>query len=424
MSLIAANLLALLALTPAAPAEGSAWDRWQFQAEIEALPAGDAARFVRVGLTPELLSQADPDWSDLRLVDDSGVERPFVLQSLEDRVFETLHPLNIINQGTADGFQQVVCDLGEEPSLSNQIRLETAARNFHFRVQVLGSPDAAEWLLLRDRIHVFHHEDPEASNYRVSFPDTSYRYLKLILWLEGNEPISISAVRVARVDRREVPVEQLEARVLAVSQNPDRRSTDLELDLTLPNQHLTRARLEVDDDNFRRSAEFAFQDEQGRWVPAGAGSIYRFTAEETVEQRLEIPLSDFNHRRARLRIWNADSPPLAVRRVLFERPPHVLIFRAEPGRPYWLLAGNPEAYHPNYDLDLAVRRLDVLDLPQIRLGPVTANPNYRPSVPELPWTERYPVLLWAGLAAGGLLLLWLLRRTLRDLESPAPGDSD
>ncbi len=419
MPLIAPGLLSLLALAGSgSPGDGAAFSHWRLQAEIHSLPAGSEAQFVRLTLTPQILAEAQADWSDLRVVDDSGSERPYVSRSLGDIVEETHHELGIIDQGVVpERYQQVVCDLGEAERLSNEIRLETPDRDFHYQVQIFGSPQGTEWLLLRERAYLFHHQDPVASNYRVSFPETSYRFLKLVLWLEGGRPLRISAIHAVRVVRRDLPAEVREARILEITQDPDRRTTDVGLDLLLRNQHFNRARVEVTTDNFSRWAEIAYQDGQQRWVRAGASSIYRFTGEDTLEEQLLVPLSDFNAKRGRLRIWNEDNPPLQVTRVFFERPTQVLIFRPEPGRSYRLLVGNQEASRPRYDLDLAVRRLDVLELPQLGLEPLAANPGYRPSVPDLPWTERNPTLLWVGLAAGGLLLLWLLRKTLRDVNS-------
>lgn len=412
MLLVTLSLLWISEFTPA-PASQSAWSGWTSTAQIR-LPSGAEEQFVRVTLTPRILAEANTDLAELRVVDDIGAERPFVLTSLSERLELSFHECGVLDPGVVPGdYQQVVCDRGEEARISNEIRLETPAQDFHRQVRVWGSPDGADWLLLRDKAFVFRHQSPTASNLQVSFPDTSYRFIKLEIRMQDSEPIPVSALQVARVRRREAPIESQGARIVDRARNADRQASDLRLELPLLNQHFERVRLEVSDATFRRWAEISYQDEQRRWIEVGASYIYRLPGEEAREEQLLIPTDDFNQRHARLRIWNEDNPPLEVTRVVFERNPKILVFRPEPDRRYRLMIQNPAAAVPDYDLDPAVARLDVLELPQAKLGEPTSNPDYRPPSVEPPWTERHPALIWAGLALGAILLLWLLRSTLR-----------
>ena len=136
-------------------------------------------------------------------------------------------------------YQQVVCDLGEGNSYSNQLQLETSTQNFRRRGDLLGSADGKNWLQLKTGSHIFdHHEEFHYRNLRVVYPETSYRYLKLVLWLDGGTPLEIQGVRVARVIRKEVEPEKLPARIVRKQEDVKRKATDILLEIDLERQHL------------------------------------------------------------------------------------------------------------------------------------------------------------------------------------------
>ena len=87
MSRVAVLLLGVLGAMQALPAP---WKHWQYSAAITVPPAL-SPRFVRVLIPDQVSRRAREDWPDLRVIDDSGREVPFVLharlgrRSSEDR---------------------------------------------------------------------------------------------------------------------------------------------------------------------------------------------------------------------------------------------------------------------------------------------------------------------------------------------------
>ena len=208
-------------------------------------------------------------------VDDSGVEVPYLLLVERAEVQETTVPVLILDRGIVPNqYQQVVCDLGEGNSYSNQLQLETPTQNFRRRADVLGSADGKNWLQLKTGSHIFdHHEDFCYRNLRVVYPETSYRYLKLVLWLDGGTPLEIQGMRVARVIRKEVEPEKLPARIVRKQEDVKRKATDIFLEIDLERQHLETCVLEIAQENFRRRAEVAFQSKDGTWTKVGEANI-------------------------------------------------------------------------------------------------------------------------------------------------------
>jgi hypothetical protein len=109
-------------------------------------------------------------------------------------------------------------------------------------------------------------------------------------------------------------------------------------------------------------------------------------------------------------IYNRNDQPLADLKISALETPRRVVFRAEPGRRYWLLSGNRRAPQPQYDLarttdptaiDVAVPATTGRSVPRTDY----ADPR--------PWTEQHPVVLWTAAAFAVIVLGGLAIRTLR-----------
>jgi hypothetical protein len=395
---------------------------WKLMAPLQ---TGDfkppSGAFVRVALTGEALSRAQESLSDLRVVDDKGGEVPDILAVEKSTPQEMATPVAIRDRGEAPGrYQQLVCDLLTDGTLSKEIRLTVVGQDYVRRVDVEGSPDARTWVRLRTGAYIYDQfREIRAQNSRITYPECGYRYLKLMVWLDGGKPLDIPEVDLIRVTRRPAQHEAIPGRILNRSEDRLRKFTDLMVEVGLENQHLEKCLLEVPADIFRRRVSAAYRDRNRMWVDAGEGSIYRFKLGPGAEQNLAIPLTDVNARQVRLRIWNEDSPSLPVISATFQRMPRVLVFQWKAGRTYRLFVACPDANPASYDLTSVADQLDLQGLPALRMGATAPNPDFVPRGRRKPWTDRHPVVLWSGLATGVLLLIWMLRRTLVDLHADA-----
>ncbi len=134
------------------------------------------------------------------------------------------------------------------------------------------------------------------------------------------------------------------------------------------------------------------------WRYLGEGAIYRY--EEGGETREGLRLDVAGRERVlRLRVRNRDDRPLDIRGATAFVPVERLAFEARAGGPYRLMYGDPRLSPPTYDLvrtagDPAL--FAARAVPAALLAPRSV-PGLPPPTP--PWTDRNPVLLWAGLLA-------------------------
>jgi len=357
--------------------------------------------------------------ADLRLIDGSGTEISYILQKAETRTFRSTLPTSIINRGIDPGrFEQIVCDVGKRVQVSNQVVLYTQTTNFVRKTDVGGSADGKNWIIIRSNAYIFDQRDQgrELHNLVVSYPDSTYRYLKIMVWFDGGAPLNLMGAEVQREERARFQPETVQASMVRQSEDSERKATDLIAETPMGKQHFEECLLDVSQPNFERSVIVSYQDHRGAWLQAGSGSISRFNIGPAVDENLVIPVHELNQRQFRIRILNHDSPPLSVRSVTLRRMPRLLIFSGSPGERYRLFFGNAEGEPRYYDLGGAKEKLDLRKLPLASLQAMKPNPSFSAPEREKPWTERHPVLIWVALGVGVLLLAGLLLKTVRNVS--------
>ena len=103
------------------------WKHWRYSAAI-AVPAARSPRLVRALVSDQVSRRAMEDWSDLRVIDDSGREVPFVLharlgrRSSEDRSARLMDVTYKPGDDT-----RATLDLGAGAPVHNGIEIQTAA---------------------------------------------------------------------------------------------------------------------------------------------------------------------------------------------------------------------------------------------------------------------------------------------------------
>jgi hypothetical protein len=178
--------------------------------------------------------------------------------------------------------------------------------------------------------------------------------------------------------------------------------TWLTLDLGARHQPFDGLVLQVEDERFFREVRTEVRRDleapprgmpapPSQWDLLSADAIYRF--EDRGEMREKLCIDARGRARAvRLRIANGDDRPLAYEDVEVRVPVERLLFQAREGEEYRLAYGASDLKAPQYDL---ARTLDAaVEAPWVELGPPV---RVEAAADVLPWTERHPVLLWAGL---------------------------
>ncbi|HXM18754.1 MAG TPA: DUF3999 family protein [Candidatus Tumulicola sp.] len=405
-------LAALLLQGPGASAESMTalpdqWKYWLYSAPIE-VGVITLRRMVRVTVPMTAFRRSQAGLPDLRIIDDTGREIPYVIDIERGSQVGGLREAPQSEYGFVRGsYTQVVADTGEgRKELIDTLRIDSSNANYFSWVEIAASDDETSWRVIREQAPIFKfRRDALAGTQTVSFPATRARWLRVRV-LEPDAAFPIDDILVGY---RQVRPAELAPWPLAFKENPkeDTQQTWLEADAGAP--RLPGAVVEIDAQQveYHRPVRISVSDDAGTFTEIGEGVIASGASTQTARR---IEFQEGGGRYWRITVFNHNDPPVTgLSATLLASPRHVS-FRQEPGRTYRLLYGDNRATAPQYDVADLTTAAERSAAPTVNLGAEQTNAAY---VDPAPWTEQHPVILWIALAIAVLVMGGLAIRTLR-----------
>lgn len=394
---------------------------WKYRSGIT---AGSASRdgYVVLELPSELFSNLKPDLSDLRVVNQDG-EVPYVAAA--EREYETFMrvPARMFNLSSVAGDSTTfIVDVGQPGTFSNSVTIRTSSENFRRLVEIQGSDDQQSWRTLNPKGQIFDYtvrdiKPVAVRDTTVYYPDSTFRYLLVRIFDQGETALKISGAEMARkisVPAREISYEpQME-----ISQNDKDRSTDVILDLGARGIPHRRGRLATSSANFSRAVAIYASDDKSNWQLLSNAYVFDINAPNFTGANLEFSYPEINRRYLKLSIINRDDRPITVSGVALFGIVRKVLFRYDPSKEYSIYAGNPNAKRPQYDIEKISQYVDAASLDRVSAGPVGENPSFVPvRLPKPPLSERSPYLLPIVLGLVVAVLAFLLLRVVQRTAS-------
>jgi hypothetical protein len=369
---------------------------WQFSKPVETTASNDG--YFRISVDGEVYRRAQRSLADLRLVDDLGKETPYsIYAQRESTTVESYEP-KIFNRAILPGaYSTLTLDLEQETE-SNTLVLNTSSRNFKRRVEIGGSNDRKQWLVLKSDGYIFDFSgDQKIHLTTIKYPDSKYRFLQIKVWNGKEEPLTIEGARLSRVKttpaRRAIRSVRLHSR----EEDVKLRATICVLDLSYENLPADFLMIDSPEENFSRMLEIQASNDLKTWESPQQGDLYRFRTDKYSVEKKTLHFPEMRCRYLKLLIYNHDDPPLKLAAFEVQGVEEDLVCRTQPGRNYSLYYGNPQTHAPRYDFERLKNYLSLETMATVRLGNETENVSFRPFSPKRPWTERQPVLFWGVL---------------------------
>jgi hypothetical protein len=369
---------------------------WQFSKPVETTPSNDG--YLRVSIDGEVYHRSQRSLADLRLVDNLGKEIPYSIYSQRESTTEESYEPKIFNRAILPAaYSTLTLDL-EKDAESNTLILKTSNRNFKRRVEIAGSNDRKQWLVLKADGYIFDFSgDQKIHLTTIKYPDSKFRYLEIKVWNGKEEPLAIEGARLSRV--KTTPARRAVRNVRLHSREEDTKlkATICVLDLSYENLPSDMLTIDTPEANFSRMVEIQASNDLKLWGSAEQGDFYRFRTEKYSVEKKTLRFPEVRCRYLKLVIYNHDDPPLKLAAIEVQGVEEDLVCRTETDRSYSLYYGNPQAHAPRYDFERLKNYLSLETIVRVRLGSETENDSFRPSSPKRPWTERQPVLFWGVL---------------------------
>jgi hypothetical protein len=379
MRIVSALLTATGFLSAANPPAHDAW-RWE---QVFQVPE---AGVVRLDVPPGTLDVAQASLADLRVLAPDGVETPRLVDNpapvMPERLEAEGTEIRLIESGpNVEAATQLEFGTGTGQPVE-AVTLRSPAREFIKSATIEGTADGDNWQVIAAREVVFRQASgPERMT--VPLPAKPWKKLKVTLSDARSRPIPLTGAGIAVAVTRQVTA--VPAAVKVVDNSAAGNTSTLRLDLGAANLHLREVRLKVEDPVFSRRCTLRVGAEGGKASaapPVGGGMIYRVVGEGGDSTGLlSLPVNRrIPTRLLVLVIENGDSPPLTISGMEADRYPTTLEFHAAKPGAWLLVAGNPQAAEPAYDL--GPLRAALASAPGQRLVPGGLRPRegYRPPV--------------------------------------------
>jgi hypothetical protein len=393
--------VAAIVLTLAPFARALDPNEWQHRQTL----AIDRTGVVKIALPPATLDLGRPNLEDLRLLDASGRETPFLVERAAPIVAPSRRAPRAFRVSLRDAATELFIDCGARVPL-DAVALATPAPALLKGARVEISDDGNAWQTVLSGAPLFRQFGAEqltvdlggrtAAQVRITIDDTRSRpipFTGATLALAAATPRAVTAPLPVKIVRRE------------------EFAGETVFTLDVGGKHVPLARLEfvTGEPLFARQVTIAtseLRDDTAVERVLASGPIYRISVDGLPPQaRLEVP-ADFTApaREVLVHVRNGDSPLLAIDEIRAQQRPVWLVFRAEPGT-YRLLTGNPDIASPAYDLATFASSLRDVAASAAVPGPPELNPGYRRSdtlaatpllgaaLDPAPWKFRKPVRL-------------------------------
>ena len=346
-------------------------------------------RIVSVVLDDEIYGNTTNDFRDVRVVDQNGVEQPYIL---EREVIDQQHLRKKECQSEVlslaklpDNRLQIIVRITAKDCKPDRLTFFSPLIDFEKFVTIAGGPDGNRWNSIVENQPIFDYDRyMNFKNLEVRFPPRNYRYFKVdihnITDIKSSPFMEISRERkggfldkesgTMSIERREFRIEKLvfhqdviekrvkESRsvpfaVKIVGQKLNDKEKTTEILLETVRQPLTKFILETSSTNFNRLISVEQKRPQAagkKWESIAKGSISKLDLQNIHRNHLGIVFPERRQGHYRLVIQNQDNPPLTIENVQAKGNSYRLLFVGYPDKQFRVFYGSEQSEKPTYDL--------------------------------------------------------------------------
>lgn len=377
-----------------------------------ALQKPGSTGFYRISLQPAFVAKAKPGMADIRIADAKGNFVPYIeAGSLPQKDQKSFVVFNRIDT-------RVPTDTGTTYTVENKtglpldrlwIKLQNTA--VQRKVNLMGGDDLKQWFAIQEEIPLQEAVQNSEGTYMqsLSFPASSYRYLKILV-----------------DDKRKTPIKFLQvgiyteyAKTLAYSPIPGVKFTRADSNKTTFISIKLNDNYQVNKLHLNISAPKYFKRSITIYQIIGNYKEAVIEAELNSAKNNDL-LFSAKAKQLLLEIGNGDNQPLTITGINAYQSDEYIISYLDGKQSYRLLAGDSTAQAPEYDLKFFADSIKD-NIPAIAHGAVVKN-NVIPA--EKPKAGKdYTAFIWTAIVVSlGLLLLLTLKMT-KEVKKKAEGDN-
>ena len=377
-------------------------DGYKYSAGIKKV---DSPGFYKISLLPSFVAKSEASLRDLRLMDNKGRFIPYVNASnvpVNSHGEFVLFPQVSKGIKTDSGTSIVVENTTKQPINRLWVKLKNTA--VVRTMNLSGSDDLSRWFAIEEGLPL------EQSNLNtegtfvqsLSFPASSYRYLKILVNDKNKTPVRFLAAGIytsMALNTTYLPIlpvsliqiDSVKASFITIKLEDKYQLNKLQFSISGPKYY---------------KRHVAVYDESGK-VPVFVTEV------ELNSANGNSLLLSVKSDHLLLKIDNADNLPLKITGAQAWQADQYIISYLDAGQSYQLLTGNANADEPEYDLKFFTDSIKAA-IPGLSHQPVIKNPAYHLQAFKI--TRDYTVLIWVAIIVALLLLILLTRKMLAEVK--------
>lgn len=382
--------------------------KWKFYKDVDSKTEG----LVRFAIDDEIFANTRKDLQDLRIIDNSGREIPFKLNlGVSGGELKTYKPRMINNSYVPGKFSTVILDFANSGIAVNRLKINTSSENFQRNVKVYGSDNLENWNILQENIYIYDYSDSrgnfKSQNTEIEFPGSIYKYLKIEISDDNNNPVKIDSVTGFQHTKGKIKELQ---RFPKFSLSKKSKATEISIDLEASGIPINKMELNIGDKNFNREAMIYSSYNKSDWRNLGQSYIFRYNTPKFSGENTTLYFNETNDKYLKIIIENKDNEPLEIKGIKTFSTYREIIFQSEKDKKYRVYYCNENGLFPEYDLEKYFQYLDLNKAADIKLS-IQQNNNkliVNANKKVAPKSEKIPYLMSVSLIASALLLLFLI----------------
>jgi hypothetical protein len=377
--------------------------------------------FYSIELTPELTAHLKTDYSDLRIVNDSGKWVPHVLHFPEGEVVNDVINFDLKFTQLENNKANTSLIIVNGKNIISNIGLvinNTLAERF---CTLSGSDDSKNWFVINDSVLINPKpaETGTTNTFFIAFPPSNYRFLKIVIRNNNKDPFEIR--RIVQSSTAALPVnyqpKSFQNPAVSISQKDSGKISYIKISQQQP-YHFDNISLKLSGVKyFFRKADLYIPDGNNHSFSNPGQLLHSFTISNNSTLQFKVPLS--NATIFYLIINNEDNLPLKVAEVNITVNSHYITSYLEKDNNYKLILGNKLATFPIYDLSNIYTKISD-SIPLLSAGNATALKENSITVKPV---KNNKWILWTAIIAVLFILLLFTKKLVGEVDKRKQDDS-
>lgn len=379
---------------------------FQYKTTIDPVPEKS---YYEIYITPAIAGLCKLDLQDLRIMDVSNKEIPYLIQkNIQTKINENYKPLPIIERKSYN--RQSIYVIDRYGNSDKPIILKIINADIEKSLKFEGSNDKNEWFAVQfTQLNPYYLPGDSIKEATINLPLSNYRYLKCIVNDSTSGKIKLKSFGIQEYLTQKVDMASIPSPILKQQENDSIKCSIIEIQFNQP-YLVNKLLFEIKSDwDFYREVSLE------KYIDSPTGGHYTTISSSRFASYFNLNTIELDNtitQKLRLVIRNLDNPPLKISAVNAYQSPISIIVPLEPERRYIIFYGKASLAAPQYDLVHFEEKLKTT-LPRARLGSVIKLPTLIVEKPKQNLNNYY---IGISILLVALLLIFMTWKMLKEMK--------